>query len=264
MSRTVQRSCPYCSSDAELIIRMDVRRYFSCGECGLVFRENAQIMEEQILNHYKVNYFSISAYDKIEGRRLYVFDNILQKIENEVGVGKILDVGCGCGNFLRTAVERGWKVRGIDPSKDSVYRAKDILGEAVSECTLKTYRSEEVYDAITMINVLEHTVEPWDNLMLARNLLKAGGLIYLRFPNGDLHMSLYSFFKETMFEKWIRKWAVVHQYSFRGRYIRRLISDMGFSQVKVQNAKLSNNFTFSRKLPQSINDMTRKAFWFFV
>ncbi len=243
---------------------MDVRRYFSCGECGLVFRENAQIMEDQILNHYKKNYFSISAYDKLEGRRLYVFESILEKIENEVGIGKILDVGCGCGNFLKTAAERGWKVKGIDPSKDSVSHAKDILGDAVSESTLKTYSGEEVYDAITMINVLEHTVDPWENLILARHRLKVGGLLYLRFPNGDLHMNLYSFFKDTMFEQWIRNWAVVHQYSFTKKYIKRLISDMGFSQVKVQNSRFSDNFTFSRKLPQSINAMSRKALWFLV
>jgi len=240
---------------------MDVRRYFSCTNCGLVFRENAQIIEDQILNHYKKDYFSNSAYDQLEGHRRQVFDHILEKLESEVGVGKILDVGCGCGNFLKAAAKRGWKVKGIDPSKDSVSHARENLGDAVSECTLKTYPNEELYDAITMINVLEHTVDPWDNLILARKLLRDGGFIYLRFPNGNLHVSLLSIFEGTILDKWIKRSTVVHQYSFRRKFINRFISEMGFSEIKVKNAKLSENFVFSKWLPQSINSITRRILW---
>jgi len=39
--------------------------------------------------------------------------------------GRLLDVGCGSGAFLKQAEEAGWKVEGVDPDPDAVKLAQD-------------------------------------------------------------------------------------------------------------------------------------------
>src|SRR5919112_5602075 len=45
--------------------------------------------------------------------------------------GRCLDLGCGTGLHLRTLVELGWSVVGVDISGDQLRRAKERMGEEV-------------------------------------------------------------------------------------------------------------------------------------
>jgi SAM-dependent methyltransferase len=121
-------------------------------------------------------------YASLEPARKKMFARHLATIEASVGVGRILDVGCANGEFLRVARSRGWHVFGADPS---VARAEveasgiQLVGRTVHDSEIE----EGSLDAITFWDVLEHVTNPIADLARARQLLKTGGVIALTVPD---------------------------------------------------------------------------------
>lgn len=108
----------------------------------------------------------------------------LQWLRESHSKGRLLDIGCGGGFFVRAAAAAGWDAVGLEPS-----------GEA-SRCAARAQRIgviagrlEEVpfaagrFDVITMFDVLEHVLCPRACLVEARRLLAPGGRLMIETPN---------------------------------------------------------------------------------
>ena len=76
-------------------------------------------------------------------------------------------------------------------------------------------------------------------IRLASKLLRSGGLIYLRFPNGLLHSRVYRLAYICQISNLVRRFLVFHQYSFTPQYIKNLLDDHGFAQITVLNSPLT-------------------------
>jgi SAM-dependent methyltransferase len=172
----------------------------------------------------------------LEARRIRLYDHILELIAKGRGVGSLLDVGTGCGFFLVAAKKRKWEVKGVDPSIQSVEVARRENDLDVFTGTLQDYKGNSKFDVITFINVLEHSALPWREIYRATELLRPGGLIYLRFPNGLLHSRCYRLIHRFGLNSSLARFLVFHQYSFTPRYIRRLLRDHGFIQTTIGNS----------------------------
>jgi predicted TPR repeat methyltransferase len=172
----------------------------------------------------------------MEGRRNKLFNHILDVVEEKIEIGKLLDIGTGCGFFLSTANYRGWKVEGIEPSHQSVEVARRENRFNVVAGTLQDYKENSQFDLITFINVLEHSSMPWLEIARAKQLLRPGGMVYLRFPNGFLHTRLFRMAHKYSLDFSLRKFLVFHIYSFTPRYIKRLLRDHGFIQTTIINS----------------------------
>ncbi|MFL5339878.1 MAG: class I SAM-dependent methyltransferase [Gemmataceae bacterium] len=102
------------------------------------------------------------------------------------GEGRLLDVGCGSGAYLRAMRRRGWKVTGLDASPRMAERVRDELGLPAHAGTLPHLNLEpESFDVITMWHTLEHVHEPLPLLREARKLLAPQGKLVLAVPNID-------------------------------------------------------------------------------
>ncbi|WP_417450189.1 class I SAM-dependent methyltransferase [Kordiimonas sp.] len=95
-----------------------------------------------------------------------------------------LDVGCGPGDFLAVAKERGWRGKGIEPSDvaASHARARD-LDVDTGFFSADTAAILGQYDLVHMGEVLEHVAHPRDVLSLAYGCLKPGGILCVSTPN---------------------------------------------------------------------------------
>jgi 2-polyprenyl-3-methyl-5-hydroxy-6-metoxy-1,4-benzoquinol methylase len=204
-------------------------------ECDLVFR-HLQDSYDRILATYRYDYFSKYSIDQTEGGRDSLFQHILGLIEKRAEIGRVLDVGSGYGFFLLAAQKRGWKAKGIEPSLRSVQVSQNQLGLDVFPGSLQDFRNNGTFDVITFINVLDHSAMPWLEIDRAYRLLRPGGLIYLRFPNGSLHNNLYRIMYRLRIHMRASKYLVFHQYSFTSRYIKRLLRDYGFSRCITYNS----------------------------
>jgi SAM-dependent methyltransferase len=111
--------------------------------------------------------------------RLEIFETLLPPDRR-----RLLDIGCGPGFFLETAMRRGWLAHGIEPSRQAAAHARGLGAEitegffnAGSASTLGTF------DVIHLNNVLEHIPDPAHLIALAHGLLEAGGVICVNVPN---------------------------------------------------------------------------------
>jgi len=147
-----------------------------------------------------------------------------------------IDVITGCGFFLVVAKKRGWEVVGVEPSNQSVEVAQRQYGLDVINGTLREYDGNSQFDVITFINVLDHSVEPWKEIDRTNNLLKPEGLIYIRFPNGFLHTRIYRLALKLRLANLARRFLVFHQFCFTPKFIRKFLSDWGFSGINILNS----------------------------
>lgn len=109
---------------------------------------------------------------------------LARNLERLSGIqAKLLDVGCGNGNFLEFARRAGWQVRGLDFDPVAVAAAR-ARGLDVLEGTIGLLDGEsECYDRITLSHILEHVYDPWEILSSCYRLLKPGGVLWLETPN---------------------------------------------------------------------------------
>jgi SAM-dependent methyltransferase len=116
-----------------------------------------------------------------------LYGEVLDRIEGVVGGrGTLLDVGSYMGLFLRAATDRGWRCRGVEPDRDAWSHAVNTLGLDVSWGTLETVEfAPHSFDAITMLQVLEHLSDPRQTLQQVRELLRPGGVLMVEVPNID-------------------------------------------------------------------------------
>lgn len=99
--------------------------------------------------------------------------------------GRILDVGCGTGEFLKDMKQAGWDVWGNEVSEGTVEQARENVGEdRVYLGTLQDCRFPSRYfDMVTLWYVLEHLREPYLALMEVRRILKPEGILIVEIPN---------------------------------------------------------------------------------
>jgi 2-polyprenyl-3-methyl-5-hydroxy-6-metoxy-1,4-benzoquinol methylase len=97
--------------------------------------------------------------------------------------GRLLDIGCGSGGYLRFARSLGWQTYGLDPDPAAVEVARRS-GATVELGTLDTATFPDApFDAVTSMHSIEHARDPRHFLRQALALLRPGGFFYLQTPN---------------------------------------------------------------------------------
>jgi SAM-dependent methyltransferase len=97
---------------------------------------------------------------------------------------RLLDVGCGAGNQMLMLRDLGWEVAGldVDPQAVAAARARGLdaqVGDLLSPPEMQRF------DAITMVHVIEHLVDPRRHLQAAHEALGRGGRLVIITPNVD-------------------------------------------------------------------------------
>lgn len=102
--------------------------------------------------------------------------------------GKLLDIGCGNGAFLRAFAEKhpGWELTGLELSDRNKIVVEAIAG--VKRLHVGSLESlHERFDLIVLIHALEHIPDPIHYLSELVSLLNPGGMLLIEVP--DLNSS---------------------------------------------------------------------------
>ena len=101
--------------------------------------------------------------------------------------GRLLDMGCGTGNFLAAARDAGFDVAGIEPNQNAVRFAQHHYGLrnifAAVPADFQRAHPLERYGTVTFFEVLEHQEDPQAFLDTAKLFLNDDGFIALSVPN---------------------------------------------------------------------------------
>jgi SAM-dependent methyltransferase len=99
--------------------------------------------------------------------------------------GRLLDIGCGNGDWLRDMARLGWIAEGLEPDEAAVAAAR-ASGVRVTQGTLADPDLDAyagAFDAITLSHVIEHVHDPAEDLRRIFRLLRPGGLVWMATPN---------------------------------------------------------------------------------
>ena len=163
----------------------DLKRYqntflVKCGTCGFIFSK--AIPSEQVLTeHYREYSYAGESY--LSPVTIKRFNELLDEFEKYRITNRILDVGCGAGFFLQSAMKRGWEVYGTEYSETAVQLCKrngiTMFGGILDS---KKFNGQE-FDVITSLEVIEHINNPLEEISHITSLLRKGGLYYSTTPN---------------------------------------------------------------------------------
>jgi 2-polyprenyl-3-methyl-5-hydroxy-6-metoxy-1,4-benzoquinol methylase len=95
----------------------------------------------------------------------------------------LLDIGCGTGDFLETALKSNWKITGIEPNKHARQIANSKTNNSVFEIEHLNKLETKSFDVITLWHVLEHLPDLEMHTALMKSLLKPNGTIVIAVPN---------------------------------------------------------------------------------
>lgn len=187
--------CELCGENSlQLLYPFNDFNIVRCKQCGLV-KASFPVNKNDLRKMYNSSYY--------DERKEYFFENCvtshnideensniqdfrkgLSLIEKYKTGGKLLDVGCALGVFLRLAKERGWETCGIDISSYASMYARQNFGIDVHTGELRDVQfADKTFDVITLWDVFEHFTNPAEQLFEIHRILKDDGIILINTPN---------------------------------------------------------------------------------
>ncbi len=157
-----------------------------------------------------------------------------------IGLGRLLDVGCGHGVSTAMLQQQGWDVQGLDCSETSVAQARTLLGDRVRVGDLQSvHYPDRSFDVVLMSHSLEHMYEQGKVLAEVRRILDDEGQLVIAVPNAD---SL----EAKLFGRWWVNWDPPrHLYHFSRSTLTTLLKRAGFSVVNVRTGVTPAHFMTS-------------------
>jgi 2-polyprenyl-3-methyl-5-hydroxy-6-metoxy-1,4-benzoquinol methylase len=159
--------------------------------------------------------------------RLEIFESLLPPDRR-----RLLDIGCGPGFFLETAMRRGWLAQGIEPSRQAAAHARG-LGAIVTEGFFNAESAATLgrFDAVHLNNVLEHIPDPAHLIQLANSLLEPGGIICINVPNDFSPLQIAAMGAANTHDWWVAPPHHLNYFDFES--LTALLTRLGF-EAKVR------------------------------
>lgn len=141
----------------------------------------------------------------------------------------VLDVGCGNGEFLLKLKKLGaTRLVGIDFSEAAVALCNNRGIETFQGIFTNYQHQGQSFDAIFMINYIEHVLEPKEELQQAYKLLKPGAKLIGELPNfASIDRKLFGRF-------WGGNHVPRHTFQYDPQSLRDLLDEAGFRDIRIK------------------------------
>ncbi|MGE3402377.1 MAG: methyltransferase domain-containing protein [Vicinamibacterales bacterium] len=154
-----------------------------CEACGLAY-VFPKPTSEALDSLYDGFHTDTGQMDLSESGERELFEHVLDRVHASSGSGELLDIGASYGHFVALAGARGFVARGIEPAADAARYAGDVLRVDVGQQDLFTARFPAGrFDAVTLLNVLEHMPDPYAALREIRRITRPGGVLAVVVPS---------------------------------------------------------------------------------
>ncbi len=201
----MSRECPVCARplgerwasavDVEYETTAERFDYLRCRECDLLAID--PVPEGRLAEIYPPGYYSFAGSGDGLGERRGVvarakaaldrrtFRRLLGLIDSTDP--RILDVGGGSGEIaaaLLTLAGSGARATVVDFDREATTIAA-ARGLATATCRFEEFETEERFDVVMLLNLVEHVADPVATMARAGELLAPGGVAWIQTPNFD-------------------------------------------------------------------------------
>jgi glycosyltransferase involved in cell wall biosynthesis/SAM-dependent methyltransferase len=238
----VSLSCPACGGSTwkRDLVYLGAT-YFSCSGCGAGVASTLPT-SASLRYHYEVDYPRRFHHEQVGEPRADLFTSILGHLHTLRAGGRLLDVGCGGGHLLASAALRGWSSLGTDLSHRACAIAQRAGTPVVQAEGSALPLRDACVEAVSLINVLDHTLDPLETLREAARVLVPGGHLVIRAPNATFHRSWVRLLTSlSPLPRWYGwdGYPVLHVFAFPGKSLRSLATRAGFEVLTVRNSSLA-------------------------
>lgn len=217
-SQSDRVSCPICASPSaydfsgrNVLVKADLTRYdyYKCDACGAFFLhpmpdaatlgelypdsyvepddlERAKPVSPLKLARLKLRHgyahLGVNPLALLADRLLAPFRSADRAIDFVPG-GRLLDVGCGNGRYLRTMRSLGWQVEGVELNRQSAEFCRSTQLSVHNGDLASAQFPSASFDVITARHVIEHIPTPHEFMAELARLLKPGGRLVVETPN---------------------------------------------------------------------------------
>jgi len=209
-----------------------------CNKCECLFISNLKIDSEYYKKYYNIGYYrnkrSRSILNFLE-KLLFNYSVkrkekiILNFFEDKIKRLKILDIGCGNGDFLEKLDNKYFDKNGVEINSEGIKLCKkrgiNIINKEITKFNFKN----EKFDVVTMWHVLEHVNNPIETLKKIKKILTDDGIFIFQVPNTN---SLgFKFGKQN----WFHLDSPRHLILYNSTCINELFKRTGFKLIKTKN-----------------------------
>jgi 2-polyprenyl-3-methyl-5-hydroxy-6-metoxy-1,4-benzoquinol methylase len=230
-------TCPVCDHDKfreflkvkDYTVSAEEFNIVECVHCNFRFT-NPRPKQQYIGKYYASDKYishtnsSQSIMDKAYKTVRYItLRDKLKLVASYKRKGKLLDIGCGTGNFLEVCADKGWNIEGVEPGELARAQAKSLNPTAKIEAELEAIVGK--FDIITMWHVLEHVHALNPYLKKIYDLLEQDGKLIIAVPNNE------SFDAHHYGESWAAYDVPRHLYHFTNDTIKKALKKNGMHLV---------------------------------
>ncbi len=180
LHETTDKACPVCGNPHVTYWRTYKSILLNkCRRCHTVFKDD--LTPEHYQEGLEQGYYDERLHDQ---KDLCHKKAVLDWLKTYVKCGKLLDIGCSIGHLLQFARD-DFDVYGIDSSLKAIEYCKSIIPEGSFHCGLfeQVDLEENCFDLITVIEVIEHIVQPNSFVRKIFGKLKTGGILFIATGN---------------------------------------------------------------------------------
>lgn len=235
---TEEVRCNLCNSiSTELLFVKDSFNIVKCTKCGLVYVNPRPTKKEikEIYSFAQKYYLDLSLNQIRQGEEIKRFEGYIEIIEKYKNNGRMLEIGCALGLFLKVAQEKNWEVYGVEFSDDLAEFARRRFGlKAIAGGIEETKFPSDFFDVIVLWDVLEHMLDPINALRCSIKILQKDGYLFLTIPNidGFVPRVTYYLFGKT-FGIWQHPSPPAHTYEFSNKTITKMLELANFEVIEI-------------------------------
>lgn len=230
--QTIPQHCPLCKSgqfnlylqSKDFSVSKEIFSILKCSNCAFAITDPKPAGEELARYYESENYIShtdeannvVNSLYKLA--RVFTIRDKSALLKKWAEKGKLLDIGCGTGDFLFNNQKNGWITEGVEVNN----KAREIAEAKLKKnlfTSLNGVEKDKTYNAITLWHVLEHIEELEQTCLQISEHLEQKGTLITAVPNYesfdaqyykeywaayDLPRHLYHFSKKSMELLWLK------------------------------------------------------------
>ncbi len=200
-----------------------------CAQCRVLYLW-PQPSPEQLAGYYPSDYYSYTP--EVEdpswiGRTIRRMLRPLETPAPPFSGARVLDVGCGAGNYLTALRRLGWETWGVEPAPAAVAVARQSGHHVLAADLERIDLPERHFQLVTMSHVIEHLRDPCAALTQVARTTAPGGHVLIRTPAADSPLA------RLLGPDWLPLDAPRHLVIFTARALRSACEQAGLRLVRI-------------------------------